>query len=321
MKNKYISRIINRYFKGRHSAETELKVQQWLLEKNNSEQKDEVLFDVWKDIKAKPNAEVYSSLGKVQQKLGMAKSRRLFLHSPLFRVAVLLLPFTFALSVYLLQNRGVEMIEVATIAGEQKEITLPDGSIVWMNACSRISYPEKFDSDLREVQLSGEALFSVTKDRARSFVVTAKEMRVEVLGTQFNVKSYPEDNITSTTLMSGAVEVTLENEEYLLAPNEEFVYSRSDKKCVVQESSDNTLLWREGVLMFSEITLPEIIKKLERQYSVKFHYTASDFSADNYSVKFSNRDSIEHIMGVMQDLVGSFSYSMKNNVITLKNTK
>jgi len=318
MKNIYISTLINRYFKGRHSAETELKVQKWLLEKDDLEQKDEVLFDVWKAIKAKPNADVYSSLSKVQQKLGMTKSRRLFWHTPLFRVAALLLPFTFALSIYLLQNRDVEMIEIATVAGEQKEITLPDGSIVWMNACSQISYPEKFESDLREVQLSGEALFSVTKHRTKRFVVTAKEMSIEVLGTQFNVKSYPEDHITSTTLMSGEVEVTLENEEYILAPNEEFVYNRRDKKCVVQEASDNTLLWRDGVLMFSEISLPEIIKILERQYSVKFHYTASDFSADNYSVKFLNSDSIEHIMGVMQDLVGSFSYRIDNNIITLK---
>ena len=321
MKNKYISTLINSYFKGRYRAETELKVQKWLLEKDYLEQKDEVLFDVWKDIRGKPNADVYSSLSKVQQKLGMTKSRRLFWYSPLFRVAAILLPFTFAFSIYFLQSRDLEMIEVATLTGEQKEITLPDGSVVWMNACSKISYPEKFKSDLREVQLSGEALFTVTKDKGKRFVVTAKEMSVEVLGTQFNVKSYPEDDMTSTTLMSGKVEVKLENKEYLLAPNQELVYNRTTNRSTVQDASDNTLLWREGIIMFSEITLPEIIQILERQYSVKFQYTASDFSVDNYSVKFSNSDSIEHIMGVMQDLVGRFSYRIENNVITLKNIK
>lgn len=318
MKTNYISRVISRYFKERHNVDTELKVQQWLLEDKHSEQKEEALGDVWQSIDGKPNAGVYSSLSKVQQKLGMIKSRKLLWHNPVFRVAAVLLPFVFVLSIYLLQNKSVEMIEIATAIGEQKEITLPDGSTVWLNACSKISYPKNNKSDLREVYLSGEALFSVTREFPKRFVVTTKEMSVEVLGTQFNVKAYLEDNVTSTTLISGKVEVILKDKEYLLNPNQELVYNRTDKSLIIQEISNNTLLWRDGVLMFNQMTLQEIIKNLERQYGVKFQYTPSDFSKDNYSVKFSNSDSIEHIMEVMQDLVGSFSYSIENDIITLK---
>lgn len=318
MKNNYISKVINRYFKEQHNKETELKVQKWLLDDEHKEEKKSALFDVWKGINNKPNADIYRSLSQVQQKLGMKRTSRRLWHNPFFRVAAILLPLVSALTIYMIEPKSIDIIEIATLTGEQKEITLPDGSTVLMNACSRITYPERFDGDLRAVQLSGEALFTVTRDTSKRFIVTTKDINVEVLGTQFNVKSYTEDNIASATLIVGSVEVGLKNKDYLLSPNQELIYNRSDDSHIIQNVSQTTLAWRDGVLMFDQMTIHEITKSLERQYNIKFQYATSDFLDDIYSVKFSNSDSIESIMDVMQDLVGSFSYNINNKIITLK---
>ena len=317
MNNRYISDLIHRYFNQRHAAETEYEIQKWLISKQHEEQKKEVLFDIWKNIKNKPNAEVYRSLDVVQQKLNMKRSRKMLWQNPFLKVAAVLLPFIFVASLYLFYN-NYGTVEITTAQGEQKEITLPDSSVVWLNACSKITYSRKFRADKREITLLGEAFFSVKKDASRRFVVTTKDMTVSVFGTQFNVKCYPEDQIESTTLKSGKVEVTLDSKDYILKPDQELVYNRQEKNSVIQDATESSMSWREGTLYFSNMTLPEMVKSIERQYRINFKYNPMDYANDNYSVKFSKKDSIEDIMQVLQDVVGGFSYSINNNIITLK---
>jgi len=321
MNTKYISALIHRYFHQRHTAETESEIQEWLISKHNEEQKEEVLFDIWKKIKTNPNAEVYRSLGVVQQKLNMKRSRKIVRQNLFFKVAAVLLPFIFIASLYFYYDRNYGTMEITTAQGEQKEVMLPDSSVVWMNACSKITYSKRFKADKREITLLGEAFFSVKKDSSRRFVVTTDDMTVSVFGTQFNIKCYPEDEIASTTLKSGKVEVALNGKDYVLKPDEELIYNRKDKKSVLQGTTESSLAWRKGILSFSGITLPEIIKSIERQYRVKFQYNPAEYSNDYYSVKFTNKDSLEDILLVLQDVAGGFSYSIKNNVITLKKTK
>jgi len=317
MNTNYISELINRYFNQRHTDETESEIQKWLISKRNEEQKAEILFDIWENIKSTPNAKVYRSLDVVQQKLNMKRSRKMVRQNPFLKVAAVLLPFIFVASLYLFYN-NYGTVEITTAQGEQKKITLPDSSVVWLNACSKITYSKKFRTDKREITLLGEAFFSVKKDRSRRFVVTTQDMIVTVFGTQFNIKCYPEDQIASTTLKSGKVEVTLDSKDYILKPDQELLYNRQEKNSVLQDASESSLSWREGILNFSNMTLPEMIKSIERQCSVNFKYNPVDYSNDNYSVKFTNKDSIEDIMQVLQDVVGGFSYSIKNKVITLK---
>ena len=318
MNTKYLSELIHRYFNQRHAAETESEIQKWLISKRNEEQKDKVLFDIWKKIKSNPNAEVYRSLDVVQQKLNMKRRRKILWQNPVLKIAAVLLPFIFVACLYLYYDRNYGTVEITTAQGEQKEITLPDSSVVWMNACSKITFSKKFSADKREITLLGEAFFSVKKDRSRRFIVATNDMAVTVFGTQFNVKCYPDDQIASTTLKSGKVEVTLNNKDYILKPDQELLYNREEKNLVLQDASESSLSWREGILNFSNMTLSEIVKNIERQYRVDFKYNPVDYSNDNYSVKFTNKDSIEDIMQVLQDVVGGFSYSIKNKVITLK---
>src|SRR6266404_8039455 len=112
---------------------------------------------------------------------------------------------------------------VSTKPGSTSQIQLPDGSVVWLNASSNLTYDKNFGKTFREVNLTGEAFFNVTKDPSHPFIIHTKVIDVKVLGTEFNVKGYPNDAYTETSLIRGSVEVTVKNradEKHYLKPNE-----------------------------------------------------------------------------------------------------
>lgn len=312
-----ISKLIIRYFTRRHDADTETKIQQWLVDSEHSELKDEALHELFTQIKNKPDKAVYNSLKEVNAKLGIKSSRSWFLKHTLPRAAAVLLPLIVATSLFFYQSTKIEMIEVVTIAGEHKELKLPDGSIVWMNACSKINYPEKFNNTTRAIRLEGEAYFLVEKSKTKRFIVTTKDITVEVLGTQFNVKAYPNDLLVTTTLINGKVTVLAPDEKYTLRPNQELVYNSIEKSAAIQAVSSDAVGWKEGVLIFNDMTMTEILKGLERQYDVKFSYGQSLQSNDKYSVKFTNGETIQQVMSVLQDVIGNLSYTIDNKNITI----
>lgn len=317
----YISKLINRYFNRRHNPETEVKIQQWLIDDEFSQEKDEALSQVWEQLDSKADKAVYQSLKEVNAKIGIKPSRSWFLKHTLPRVAAVLIPLFAIAGVWLYQSTRIDLIEIATLAGEQKEIRLPDGSTVWLNACSKISYPEKFSDSLRRVTLTGEAYFSVVRNERKRFEVTTKDITVAVLGTQFNVKAYPDDELVTTTLTSGKVAVQSPEEEYTLRPNQELVYNIADKSAVVQGVSDNSTNWRDGSLIFNELTMTEIFKELERKFDVKFNYSLLPLPNDKYSIKFTNNENLTQILDVFTDVTGGgFTYTTngKNIIITIQ---
>ena len=317
----YISKLITRYFNRRHNPETEVKIQQWLIDDEFSQEKDEALSQVWEELDSKADKAVYRSLKEVNAKIGIKPSRSWFLKHTLPRVAAVFIPLFAIAGVWLYQSTRIDMIEIATLAGEQKEIRLPDGSTVWLNACSKIGYPEKFSDSLRSVTLTGEAYFSVVRNERKRFEVTTKDITVAVLGTQFNVKAYPDDELVTTTLTSGKVAVQSPEEKYILRPNQELVYNIADKSAVVQGVSDNSTNWRDGSLIFNELTMNEIFKELERRFDVKFNYSQTLLPNDKYSIKFTNKENITQILDVFADVTGGgFTYTTngKNIIITIE---
>ena len=237
------------------------------------------------------------------------------------RVAAVLIPLLALTGVWVYQANHIDIIEIATVAGEQREIRLPDGSTVWLNACSKISYPEKFNDSTRNITLTGEAYFSVVRNEKKRFEVITQSITVKVLGTQFNVKAYPEDELITTTLTSGKVAVQLPEEKYMLRPNQELVYNTVDKRATVQGVSDNSTNWRDGSLIFTELTMSEIFKELERRFDVKFSYSQNSLPDDRYSIKFTNKEELPQILNVFQDVTGDgFTYKTndKTIIITIK---
>lgn len=166
-------------------------------------------------------------------------------------------------------------ITIKTPMSGKFQFILPDGSAVWLNTDSELSYPQSFGHSAREVKLIGEAYFEVAKQQENNrhipFVVRSNQQDVKVLGTKFNITAYPNDRISTTTLIEGAVEVTARSktETLLLRPNEQTVISSTGMEKNPVHSADITA-WMEGYIVLRELDLPSIARIIERNYGVSF---------------------------------------------------
>ncbi|MCE1199405.1 MAG: FecR domain-containing protein [Marinilabiliales bacterium] len=162
--------------------------------------------------------------------------------------------------------------------GKTSVITLPDGTRVHLNAGSKLTYPDQFDGQSREVYLLGEAFFDVTHDSQHPFVVQTNDFRVKVLGTRFNLSAYPTDSVFETVLAEGKVSLELNSaglfdRSVVLEPDQMASFYRSTKETTLSKvDADNYILWTDGLLKFESTDLSRITKKLERFYNVTFHY-------------------------------------------------
>ncbi|HMO38139.1 MAG TPA: FecR domain-containing protein [Saprospiraceae bacterium] len=165
------------------------------------------------------------------------------------------------------------VVESAT----QEPRTLPDGSVVWLNKGSQLSYLSDFEKDTRIVTLTGEAFFEVKKDTKRPFVVKTGTIQTRVLGTAFNVKAYGQDDLVEVALVSGQVQVealramdTIEN-LVTLAPGEQFKYDLQQHNYELQVfENDRPYAWRNGIIYFDGADVREVAQTLERWYDVRF---------------------------------------------------
>ena len=167
-------------------------------------------------------------------------------------------------------------------AGQRVEVTLSDGTHVWLNARSEFSYPVSFNGDKREVLLKGEAFFEVAKNRDKKFIVNTGRCEVEVLGTQFNVEAYNENEF-STALIQGSVKVTDKsqpNESVVLEPNNS-VSLNNGKLTVTPITDFNPYSWKEGLITFKDIHFKDLMKKLEKNFGIRI--MIDNHTLDNYA--------------------------------------
>ena len=208
---------------------------------------------------------------------------------------------------------------ISTLA-DTRTIKLPDGTEVTLNHFSSLTYPEKFKGEHREVNLKGEAYFEVTKNRKHSFIVQTESVNVEVLGTHFNVESYPDDPEVKTTLLEGSVAVSNKSNSVriVLKPNESAIYNK-EKKSMTLEVSDRVaeeIAWRNGELIFTNLPLQEIARQLSNTFGVDISIT--DTALQNYRItaRFSSEEGLDQILDLLHT-VGNFNYSYNNKEITI----
>lgn len=156
-----------------------------------------------------------------------------------------------------------------TPRGGEYRLQLPDGSRVWLNAASSITYPNAFTGDTRSVQITGEAYFEVAKDAERPFEVQAGNMKVEVLGTHFNINAYAGEPAIKTTLLEGAVRVR----EAVLKPGEQAILAATGKFQVEDDVEiDEVMAWKNGFFQFNDADMPTVMRQLENWYDVTVIY-------------------------------------------------
>ena len=168
---------------------------------------------------------------------------------------------------------------INTPRGRQFRVTLPDGSKVWLNAASSISYPTAFTGRQRKVEVKGEAYFEVTENPSMPFIVKANDVQVQVLGTYFNINAYTDEEAIKTTLLEGAVKVTKDAATALLNPGQQAAVSNSPSKSnqspsILVQVADTTqvVAWKNGVFNFQNVTLEKMMRKLARWYDIEVAY-------------------------------------------------
>lgn len=158
--------------------------------------------------------------------------------------------------------------QISTSYGETKEITLPDGTITVLNACSHLSFPEKFSDKERKVKLEGEAYFQVVKKESQPFVINTEKFEVKVLGTVFNIKAYSGDEIQSINVESGKVQVDMPDAMSRLSASEQIeINTKTDNYAKEKIDYRNVAVWRIGNLRFSKTPIEDVAKQLERVYN------------------------------------------------------
>ncbi|NMH86559.1 FecR family protein [Flavivirga algicola] len=210
-----------------------------------------------------------------------------------------------------LNNASLKSILNQIDYGEIKQITLSDGSVVWLNAVSKISYEEESP---RTIQLNGEAFFEVAKDKANPFTVEIPDhITVKALGSSFNVKAYPDNSYLETALLTGKVEVTSKTyfkEKIIMLPNDKIRINKADGLALkaVIKNEQTVLAWKEGKIRFENMTFKDIANELSNQLNVKLVFENEKIAKSKFTAVFDKSTSIKNILEVLK-MSKEFNYN------------
>lgn len=245
-------------------------------------------------------------------------------HSPAFiywRIAAVIL-LLIVTSFLLYPNYLQELIfktpitEIYNPAGKRSKIKLPDGTTVWLNAESKITYPEEFKNNSRNITLSGEAFFDVVRNENAPFIVTTGELQTTVLGTSFNVQNYPGETFRMT-VASGKVEVKSKTETIQVNAHQQTTYQHhAGFSAPVTVEPADVMAWTQGTLSFNNKTFEEVAHMLERWYNVKITFTNNDLKRCMLVGEHTNQ-SLPAVLNTLQFMLG-FQYEDHNGNIIIR---
>lgn len=257
----------------------------------------------------------------------------------------LVLSFQFGVPGLDTNPQGFKYNEIVAKRGTKSKLILPDGSQVWLNSESKLSYGALFNDSIREVTLEGEAYFDIVKDKNRPFIVKTSAISIRVLGTAFNVKSYKQDPTIEATLVRGLIEVQKNNEpsasKIILRPNEKLVYNKPEALIANQhaglssnnikeaqlisistlpkyipDSSRVETSWVYGRLIFDGDTFSELTEKMERWYNIKITIKNRRLANNRFGGVFEN-ENVEEALKALQ-LITMFKYTIYENEIVIE---
>lgn len=206
--------------------------------------------------------------------------------------------------------------ELTTANGETFQVQLPDGTKAWLNAASSLKFPAAFSGIERNVELTGEAYFEVSKNKLKPFIVMAKGTRTVVLGTHFNIMAYKDEPVVKTTLIEGSVQLSKGNIKVVLKPGQEGRMANNDTEFSVTEVDANAAVaWKNGLFVFEDESLENIMKKIERWYNVEVVYQDVDKSLQ-FGASISRHDSVSDVLEWLE-LTGGIHFKIEGRRITV----
>ncbi len=320
--------LLFKYISGNANPEEVLNVQEWA--QNSDERKKELtrLRNVWvvagldAEINSfKKEAEIGQICRIIHQLNDQEQRKNHRLHFLRNAAAILLIIGLSGVAGYFISysylHSSSALAEIIVPRGERSTVVLPDGSIVRLNSDSHLKFASAFNSGKRVVCLEGEGFFKVKPDKSRPFIVETKSLQVEVLGTVFNVSSYPNDSVVTTFLESGKVKINRKNlDDIYLCPNEAFNYNKFTRKSQKIKMSDFRMTdWTKGILTIDRETIGELALKLERRFDIRIVFGDNEVKNHIYTGSIKDED-MNTVLEALK-FASSISYQCKGDTVTL----
>lgn len=320
--------LLHKFFAGKASNEEILKIKSW------TEQSDENLQELISERKIYDTIQlnIHNPLTVVSEvTIDEQPVRRFSMNSfakEFLKIASVVL-ITILASWMLFNNNKINANELAmqTIkvpAGQRINVVLPDGTSVWVNSKSTLTYPVAFNTEQRNVYLEGQAYFDVAKNKDVPFIVNTQEGSVKALGTAFDVISLSDDNVFETMLLEGSVEVSLSTDlsrKVILIPNQKATVSEGDFSITTVEDQ-NPYEWRNGLVSFRNKKFKEIMTILEKTYDIDIELKDANVGDQMYTGKFRISDGIQYALDVLS-LYKKIDYKIdyENRIIHVKSSR
>lgn len=244
---------------------------------------------------------------------------KIWYYAAVFALIISLLGAIFLRSIFN-QNDLITVSEIIIPKGQIRNILLPDNTLVFLNADTRLSYNSNFGKKFREVTLEGEAFFDVTHDSDIPFIVHTRENKIKVLGTAFNVNAHPDEDIHQISLERGKILVSHQNQEpYALNPNQTYLLIRSNgsSKVFKTDNVEEYSSWTQGRIILRNHRFSDIAKDFERSHNVIFDIQNEQILNNRYTGEFSRDDSIRKILEIMRR-TSYFDFEIERDTIIIK---
>lgn len=309
------------------SADEDLVLQQWLDESEENLRHFNEVQKIWQagelDSTFEPNVD--AAWNKVSEQLHLNEKGRVgkVVKMPnrtnqiLYRIAASIIILLGVTWIYTNNFSQPGTIRFATLANEQKELILPDNSVVFLNENSVVEYPEDFKGDTREIKLEGEAFFEVKRNPMKPFIIHTSDAYTKVLGTSFNILARKNSKAIVVSVKTGKVEVGIDAQHNVqLEPGYSAIVNL-DKKEVQKTTtpSENYLSWKTKEVVFNDVTIAEVIAFVESYYDVKVN--ANEQILDCHFTGKFNDPSLTELLNVLE-LSNGIQYQMNDKEITLK---
>lgn len=214
-----------------------------------------------------------------------------------------------------MQQTPVELFNtITTPKGAGYDLVLADGTKVWLNSSSSLSFPAEFKGGHRDVKLTGEAYFEVAKNKEKPFIVEANGTRIQVLGTHFNVGAYPDEQAVVTTLLEGSVKVSKNDKQLIIVPGQQAI-SRLNTDEITSEKAniDEVMAWRNGYFKFHNEDVKSIFRKVSRWYDIEVEYRGN-FSNQRFGGTYSRSKSINELLTYLEK-IGNIHFKIEGRRI------
>lgn len=306
--------LLYHFFNGQTTLEEELRIRMWM---EASPEHKKRFFEERK---------MFDTMNLLINEEDLRRRKIGFFHQPwikeLGKIAAVI-ALTLAISIssqHIFSDKELlAMQKIEVPIGQRVNIELPDGTIVWLNSRSQISYPTTFSKDERKIKLDGEAYFEVihTSDN-KPFIVETAYGSVEVLGTKFNLEAYSESASFVTSLLEGSVRVKSQDQQLVLRPDQ-MAYLEDGKLKAETITDYNPYKWREGLIYLKNESFPDIMKEFEKAYGVEIQIKTPKVQNYSCSGKFRQSDGIFYALKVLQKGVDfTFEQNEDNHIIYIK---